>query len=276
MSSSAPDADDARDADRARRLLITRPRDDAEPLARILAAAGFPTLTEPMLDIVYRDGPPLDLDGVQALLATSANGVRAFVHRDRRRGVPVMAVGDATARAAAAAGFARVESAGGDVAALADLVIGRLDPAAGPLVHVAAGDVAGDLAGRLAAAGFTYRREVLYAAETAKRLGPAALEALQAGGLAGVLLFSPRTATTWVRLVGDAGCNGACGRLTALCLSRAVAERASTLPWHRVRVAAEPTEASLIAAVIDAFSPSDGPDAGDDRGNSVSPPTGEP
>ena len=52
---------------------------------------------------------PLDLDGVQALIATSANGVRAFAARDPRRSLPVCAVGDATARAASDAGFADVE-----------------------------------------------------------------------------------------------------------------------------------------------------------------------
>lgn len=197
------------------RLMITRPPADAAPLARALAAHGFETLSEPLLQIEYRDGPSLHLQGVQALLATSANGVRAFTRRDQRRDLPLLAVGDATARAARAAGFTQVDSASGDVAALAELVVRRLDPAAGALLHVAAGDLAGDLAGRLAAAGFTCRREVLYAAVTATRLSPAAADALRDGPLAGVLLFSPRTAATFVRLVSDAGLEGACARWAA-------------------------------------------------------------
>src|SRR4051794_41252334 len=83
-----------------------------------------------MLEIRTLDGPPLDLEGVQALLCTSANGVRATAARTTRRDLPVLAVGDATARAARDVGFAHVESAGGDVEGLARLAARRLDSAA--------------------------------------------------------------------------------------------------------------------------------------------------
>ena len=258
------------------RLLITRPQADAAPLARRLARLGFTTLVEPLLEIVYREGPPLDLSDVQALLATSGNGIRAFARRDQRRHLPVLAVGDATARTASAAGFTQVESAAGDVAALADLAVRRFDPEAGALLHVAAGDLAGDLAGRLIAAGFRYRREVLYAAVTARRLSPAAREALQGGGLAGVLLFSPRTAATFARLVGEAGDARVCARLLAFCLSRAVADEAAALAWRRIVIAPEPTEAALVAAIVAAMPSPEGRDAGGERANSVSPRAREP
>ena len=262
------------------RLLITRPQADAAPLARRLARLGFTTLVEPLLEIVYREGPPLDLSDVQALLATSGNGIRAFARRDQRRHLPVLAVGDATARTASAAGFTQVETAAGDVAALADLAVRRFDPEAGALLHVAAGDLAGDLAGRLVAAGFRYRREVLYAAVTARRLSPAAREALQGGGLggglAGVLLFSPRTAATFARLVGEAGDARVCARLLAFCLSRAVADEAAALAWRRIVIAPEPTEAALVAAIVGAMPSPEGRDARGERANSVSPRAREP
>ena len=103
------------------RVWVTRPEEDAAELAEALRAEGVEVLVEPLLRIVYTDGPPLDLTGVQALIATSANGVRAFARRNQQRDVPVLAVGAATARAARAAGFTSVESAAGDVAALARL-----------------------------------------------------------------------------------------------------------------------------------------------------------
>ena len=60
------------------RVLITRPEDDARPLAERLAARGIEALVEPLLIIVPVAGAELDLDGVQALLVTSANGARAL------------------------------------------------------------------------------------------------------------------------------------------------------------------------------------------------------
>ena len=174
------------------RVMITRPREDARPLAEALAARGVESLLEPLLEIVPVAVARIDLAGVQAVMLTSANGARALAAATDVRDITVLAVGAATA--AAAAGFARVETAGGDVAALADLASAVCDAAAGPLVHVAGSHVAGDLAGRLSERGFTLRRETLYTAERAEALSVGAVVALRQGAIDAVLLFSPRTA----------------------------------------------------------------------------------
>ena len=114
------------------KVLVTRPEGDAEQLAARLAERGHASVIENLLTIRFRPeaarslGP--FLDGVQALLFTSANGVRAFAAASERRDFRVFAVGNATAAAARAAGFAEVTSAGGAVDDLAKLVIGRLKP----------------------------------------------------------------------------------------------------------------------------------------------------
>jgi len=239
---------------RQMRVLITRPEEDAAPLASALGAHGIETISAPLMEIVYSDGPPLDLTGVQALLATSANGVRAFTRRSSCRDVSVFAVGDATAWAAAEAGFATIESAAGDVAALADLVHRRVDPKDGALLHVAGTAVAGDLGGRLGAVGFDVRRAVLYEVRTAARLPETIRAALETRAVDGVALYSPRTAKTFVRLVSDAGLAGQCGSLTAFCLSDAVAEAIGGLVWRRVAVAGRPDQAAMIALISNASS----------------------
>src|SRR5690606_6100249 len=104
------------------RLLLTRPRTDGERSAALLARLGHEVELEPLLTIGYRP-KPLDLEGVQALLVTSLNGLRAFLASSERRDLPVLAVGPASAEAARAAGFPSVRSAEGDAAALAELVI---------------------------------------------------------------------------------------------------------------------------------------------------------
>ena len=232
------------------RVLITRPRDDAERLAEALRPMGIEPLMEPLFQIDRTGGPKLDLDGVQALLVTSANGVRAFAARDDRRDLTVYAVGDASARAAAEVGFADVESASGDVAALARLVRRRLDPAQGAVFHAAGTRVAGDLAGMLEEAGFTYRRAVLYEARAADELSAATVQALKAGTVDGALFFSPRTAACFVDLVRKGGLAAACERIIAFCLSPAVAAKANALTWREICVAAQPDQAALLAAVF--------------------------
>jgi len=235
------------------RLLITRPREDAEPLAAALAERGIEAVLEPLMSIADVAGaagaPEMDMDGVQALLITSANGIRAFSRHESRRDIAVFAVGDASARAAADLGFDDVRSAAGDVDALAALVRDELDPGRGALLHIAGTHVAGDLSGKLEAAGFEVRRRVLYRATAAEHLSPETVSELKAGTLDGVLLFSPRTAGLFVKLAAAAGLEGACQSLVAYCLSQAVADNADSLPWRQVTVASKPDQRTLLDAI---------------------------
>jgi uroporphyrinogen-III synthase len=233
------------------RILVTRPREDAAALADALAGLGIEPVLEPLMCIEYIDGPALNLDGVQALLVTSANGVRAFANRDPRRHLPVFAVGDASAGAASLAGFADVSSASGDVAALAALVHDRLDADGGDLLHVAGTRLAGDLAGMLAGHGFSTRREVLYEDRVAEVLSAEAILGLEEENLDGVVFFSPRTAAIFAGLVRRAGLEGCIGRLAAFCLSPAVAGKAEALSWGRVVIAPKPEQDALVQAIDD-------------------------
>ena len=230
------------------RVLITRPLEDAKPLARELAKIGVDSLIEPLLTIEYLDDPP-PLAGVQALLMTSANGVRAFVRLGNERTLPLFAVGDATARTAAEWNFENIFSAAGDVAALAELVAAKCDPAGGELLHVAGSRVAGDLGGRLAGGGFKYRRAVLYAAKKSENLTAEARDALRAGDIAGVVLYSPRTARTFAELVRAAGLDDDLANIYAFCLSAAVADALSGLGWCKPAVARHPDQASITVLI---------------------------
>ncbi|PKU23459.1 uroporphyrinogen-III synthase [Telmatospirillum siberiense] len=233
------------------RALVTRPREDAEDVSRALESRGFEVRLEPLLDIHIHRNVVLPLDGVQGLLATSANGVRALAANDAPRTLPLWAVGAATAARAREQGFQSVESAGGDVARLAELVARRVDPAKGALLHAAGSKVAGDLSGALGAQGFEVRRAVLYEARTATGLTPSLLAAMGGQELDLALFFSPRTAATFARLVMAADVADACRTIDAGALSEAVAGQLAVLPWRRILVAATPDQAALLA-VIDA------------------------
>lgn len=230
-------------------VLVTRPEEDADGFAAALAARGHRASIDPMLVVRRLDGPPLDLAGAQALVMTSANGIRAFASRDANRTLPVYAVGDATARAAREAGFANVVSAAGDVDALAALVVRSLDPAKGWVLHAAAGRVAGDLGGALKDAGFDCRRAVLYETHPATALKPETVAAFRNGSIDAVALFSPRTAATFADLAAAAGIEPALATVRAACLSAAVAKAVGGLSWAAVAVAARPDRDSLLAVL---------------------------
>jgi uroporphyrinogen-III synthase len=224
------------------RVLITRPREDGEAIAAILKAAGHQPLLAPVLATRWFEGPPLDLSGVAAILATSANGIRALIRRTPRRDVPIFAVGPQTTEEARQAGFTRIENADGDARALAQAVPGWLAPDAGALLHVCGEQNAGSLAEALIGRGYAVRREILYVVEPLP-LPPDAVAALAAQRVDAALFFSPRSARIFVEQAKSLRLDA----LTALCISPATAKALPEDRFAAVRIAARPNQDALLA-----------------------------
>ncbi len=222
---------------RNRRALITRPQEDSADLAIALSRRGIAPILAPMMRIEYASADiETEIAPAQAILFTSRNGVRAFSRVSPRRDIAVFAVGDSTAALARDNGFVNVESANGDNADLARLVIDRLVPSDGMLFHAAGATIVGDLSGALDKAGFRTVRRTLYNAKPVDRLAGTAT-AMRNGELDYVLFFSPRTARIFVELVAAARLGDACCSLTAVCLSDAVASEVASLAWKDIGVA---------------------------------------
>jgi uroporphyrinogen-III synthase len=229
------------------RVLVTRPLDDSLETAARLTAMGHESVIAPLLEIGFRDGDEISLDGVQAILATSANGIRALIRRTARRDVPVFSVGQQSAEEARVAGFADVRSAEGGSTALATAAASWANPMNGALLHISGLDVAGDLAGVLETAGFTVRREMLYEAAPVDVLPDVALTALRAGSLDAVLLFSGRSSDTFVKGVAKAGLQAACANLVAVAISEAAALPLNALNFRELRIPARPNQDAMLA-----------------------------
>jgi len=229
------------------RILVTRPREEGEEIARRLAAMGHQTLLAPLLSVKFLDGAPLDLTRLQAVLVTSANGVRALVRRTPNRHAAIFAVGPQSAAAAREAGFLRVRSAAGDAATLAQAVARWADPRAGVLLHAAGEEASGALCEKLATLEFQTRRENLYRMEKAARLPPQAVDAIRQGEVDAALFFSPKSATLFAERVARDGL--AMDRLIAICISANTAAAFEKLTFAEIRIAAAPNQDALLACL---------------------------
>jgi uroporphyrinogen-III synthase len=217
------------------RVWVTRAQPGAAATARRLAALGHQAFVSPLLTVEPVDGP-IELHGVGALAFTSANGVAAFAAREPGRGLPVFAVGDATARAAREAGFRRTLSAEGDVAALAQLIIKSRGSFTGAVLHPGAEALAGDLKGALNAAGVAAHTVVVYRSVPAVPSDEtvAALDELDA-----ILVHSPAAAALLARI-------DAARPLLVCCISNAAAAPLNARGFRRVAVPPSPDEAALL------------------------------
>jgi len=227
------------------RALVTRPREAAEALASALAARGIEALIEPMLRIHFREAA-IDLGGAQAILCTSAHGVRALALKNGDRDIPLFVVGEATAARARSEGFTSVTSAGGDVADLVGLAAERLRPCDGRLLHVCGSVVAGNLVGELGARGFAVERKILYDALPIPALSTEAIGALRAGDIDFAFFFSPRTAAIFVRRADAAGLRQSCKTASALSISTATDTAVGGLSWQARMVAERPDQPALL------------------------------
>jgi len=207
---------------------ITRAQPGAGRTAERLTALGFVPLVVPLLAIRPLE-VALDLTGVQALAFTSINGVTAYAGLSADRSLPVLAVGDATARAAREAGFEEVRSAEGDLTALAALI--RAHAHGLSILHPCAAEPAGDLASAVGDAARVLAIPV-YGAQETTAPAPEDWDA--------VLLHSPRAARALPSdLTGG----------VVVALSPAVAAALSGRAFAEIRIAATPTEDALLAAL---------------------------
>jgi uroporphyrinogen-III synthase len=226
-------------------VLVTRPAEDGAETAARLRERGHAALIAPLLEVRFRDGSEPIFDGVQAIIVTSANGVRALVRRTARRDVMVFAVGPQSAAVARAAGFFNVKNSEGDATALADAIARWTTPQAGALIHVAGNEASSRLATRLAEHGFVVRREIFYDVVPAD-LSRDAENALRGGKLDAVLLYSPLSAQIFVHCVQAARLADACRALVAVCISDATKKKCESLPFRELRVAPRPSETEML------------------------------
>jgi len=208
-------------------LLVLRPEPGARRTLARAAALGLRARAVPLFEIVALAWDAPDPAAFDALLLTSANAVRqAGAALARYQGLPVHAVGAATAAAARAAGFGDVRTGPGDVRAL---LAGLAPPLR--LLHPC-----GEDRRDAAANGITITPVPVYAARESDPVGLAAALAEEPV----VLLHSPRAAARFAALVEDrAG-------LTLVAISAAAADAAGG-GWRQVAIAERPSDEALLA-----------------------------
>ena len=226
-------------------VLITRPEPGASETAARVAALGLLPVVAPLLQIHTLPGAWPPSGQVQAIVVTSGNAIGALPASHRH--LLLLAVGQATARRARAAGFEQVESADGDASALADLAERVCQKHRGPLLLATGRRQGNSLAEELRGRGFAAVRRVVYSADPVALLPATARSALRSGALRAALFFSAETARAGVRLIEAAALLDAVRSVDAVAIGKPAAVALEALPWRRVRVAVRPDQDAMLA-----------------------------
>lgn len=234
-----------------RRVLVTRPEPGASATANALRAAGFEPVIASLTEILaLRVDGEFEIGAIDAIAATSANALRHAPEQllARLAGLPLFAVGEATATAATAAGFRNVVSGPGDAPGLAALVQDGI--AAGSTVLYLCGKVRRpEFEGAIESADLKIAMLETY--DTRSRDPDAGFSRALAAGppLFAVLLHSSEAAKTLAGLMSRPGV----AEVFANAVAVAISARAAAPVQHgfvgRIRVAAEPTDAAMISTL---------------------------
>jgi uroporphyrinogen-III synthase len=203
------------------KLLILRPEPGASETADRARAIGLEPVVAPLFAISGVAGPPVEAGRFDAVLLTSANGAR---HAPAGlTALPCFAVGERTAAAARAAGFAEVVTGPSDAAAAAAMmsaagVTRALHPCGRDHLPVEAEGVA-------------IERRIVYSAEP--------VEHRRFEGPAVAMLHSPRAGRRFAQLAADRSA-------IAVAAISAAAAAAAGEGWAAKAVAAAPRDQALL------------------------------
>ena len=219
-----------------RRVWITRTRPGADHTAARVSALAWHAVVEPLLEVrPIADAmlhAPLP-DQIASLALTSPNTLVSVNDWGRFTHLPAYAVGDTTARAAEAAGFANVLSAQGDIHALATLIADKAPM--GTVFAPGAVEPAGDLPALLPDRS-VIRLPVYETLPTNSQI-PHDIDA--------VLLHSPRAA----RILSERLTPDQARALTAITISTAAARPLNGLPFKEIRISHTPDEEGVLTAL---------------------------
>ncbi len=233
------------------RLLITRPEPDATLFKERLAERGHVGVLTPLTTITFAKGQ-IPLNGVQALVVTSKNALRALARSPslaKAIELPIFTVGPGSGAMAAELGFDRIIPGPASARELVPVIAARGEPMGRPLLVLTGDRPAFNMTSALQERGFTVGQKVVYRTVAAKALEPGLIDAIRSGDIDGVILMSPRTAEVFVRLTSEAGLAEATRHLHYFCLSPAVAKRLGPISPSNFHVAAVPNSEEMLALV---------------------------
>ncbi|MEE2694219.1 MAG: uroporphyrinogen-III synthase [Pseudomonadota bacterium] len=231
------------------KVLVTRPVGRAPATVKALWACHITAICDPMLTVEPIANSSIEIPTCQALAITSVAAAELLGIYISEVTKPIFAVGDTTARTALRNGFPNVRSANGDVSTLVDLIVNSADPADGQLLHLGGEDVAGNLVQALRLRGFCAEHAPIYRVFEATTFRPPTIAAFRKTEIGGVLFFSPRSARAFVRLLSLRQAAFSLNRVTAFCLSTAVARETESVGWQNILISEHPTMASLVELV---------------------------
>ena len=237
-----------------KKIVITRPHSDAKKLAKILDKQNIAYLIEPMLKIrlLYENEQSLKNElelNPQAIIITSKYAALALAKMSEIRNVKIIAVGKASAEYARNLGFENIDFAGGKADLLVNYIQCNYDPDNGNFLYVRGVDISQDITQRLGISDFAITSCIVYKAVSVRKFSENLKSEILHNNIESVLFFSQNTAKVYEKLAIKADLANNHNNITALCISKNVAESFIKLNWKNIRISRESNMANMLASI---------------------------
>jgi uroporphyrinogen-III synthase len=220
-----------------RKIVLLRSEDENTEMADFIVSKDFEPLTEPILIINDLEADYSPIKKGSPLIFTSAHGVRVLANHVKERDNPVYAVGRNTEAAARQEGFFQVETGEGGVENLADMLVSSLKDTKETPVYIRAADISHDLRRILHQKGVSIAEITAYSAEPAQNLSLSLLQSLDRREVGAILFYSKRGGEVFSGLIEQYARSVRLKSIKALCISEAVLQSVSVLPFRQCLVA---------------------------------------
>lgn len=220
-------------------VLLIRPLEDALPLANALRLKGIEPCIYPLFEPYFFPLSPLT--NPQALIITSKNALRAIKEQENLKQTPLYVVGDQTAELANELGFSNVFNASGNSQDLISLILQKARREEGILWYLSGEIIKTNIIEELRTKGFQAERQVVYGIKEIENVPLSFLSKLKEEKISHAMFFSPHTTTLFVNILKRHGLEKTTEKMTSLCLSQAIADKASALRWKKIWVSPKPT-----------------------------------
>lgn len=242
-------------------IVITRPMGDEATLTEHLQMRGHRIIHEPLTHITLDHTQRVAVANAlmqdpNAVIVTSRHGVEALATLTELRDIFLICVGDATAKRAQAHGFERITSGGGNVENMLEIITQAYDDEA-RFLYISGKHTKVDLGEALMQYGMSVEQIITYEALATEQLSEILIEHIKREQIDAISFLSQRAASIFTRLLDSDEAKQALKHIEAFCISDAVSETLETQRWKKIYTAQEPTLASMIECIDNAYGGSD-------------------
>ncbi len=230
-------------------ILVTRTLPGARASAARLTDLGYTAFIDPVLEVHCTGQGTPDLDGIQAVIVTSAHGVTAFVNLQNTRVLPLYCFAGASLEAANHAVYpGPLHTLTGNADELTAMVSDNLRPQNGAVLWVRGCHFAYDVTTALVTKGFAVREWEAYVTRPVKTFLPETIKAWHDDNITAALFHSARGAKTFLTLAGQADLS--LGQISAFAISKEVAKSLVCAGFNAVHNAQTPSDTAIIETVL--------------------------